>query len=110
MKAIDIMNHYGRTKEVKCKNGEIQYKIKWIETDKSSLVLEQKINKTYYFLHISDNKTEIYRRLAQELISKNINKCTYIKRISRSPLYNGYQRIYVTYDNNIRATYTIIQN
>lgn len=41
------------------------------------------------------DRAEIYDRLAHELIAKNINKCQYIKRITRTNLYNGFIKIVV---------------
>ena len=50
---------------------------------------------------------EIYDSLTKDLIAKKLNKCTYIKSIKRIPLYNGFQRITVTYDNDVRRIYTV---
>lgn len=49
----------------------------------------------------------VYDDLAHELISKKINLCTWIKSIKRSPLYNGFDRITVTYDHGGRRIYTV---
>ena len=110
MENIEYMQICGKVKEVNCRNGEKLYSVEWIDTDTITMVLEQKIKNKWYYLHITTKTNEIYKRLTEELIAKKLNSCTYIKSIKRSPLYNGFQRIYVTYDNNIRATYTIKQD
>lgn len=111
MTNIDLfMQLYGKASEVKCRNGKILYQIQWIENNIESMVLEQKINNKWYFLNLTTDKEEIYKRIAKELVAKKINCCTYIKSIKRSQLYTGYQRIYITFSNNVRATYTIEDN
>ena len=47
----------------------------------------------------SDDAMYVYKRLAEELISKKINCCRWIKSIKRENLYNGFQRITVVYNN-----------
>lgn len=49
----------------------------------------------------------VYQSLANDLIAKKLNNCTYIKSIKRTQLYNGFERITVTYDNDVRRIYTI---
>ena len=50
---------------------------------------------------------DIYKDIATAMINKKICKCTYIRRIERIQLYNGFQKIIITYDNNFRAIYII---
>lgn len=50
----------------------------------------------------------MYRILTDELIAKKINKCTYIAKISRRPLYNGFDEITVFYNGyESKTIYTI---
>ena len=56
---------------------------------------------------IITDAAEIYQSLTNDLIAKKINCCSYIKSIERVPLYNGYQNITVTYNNDCRAIYHI---
>ena len=45
--------------------------------------------------------------LLSDLISKKINKCTYIKSIKKVNLYNGFSRFIVYYDNSVKSEYII---
>lgn len=57
----------------------------------------------------TEDPAEVYKFLAEELIAKKINACTYIRSIKRQNLYNGHQRITVTYSADCagRAVYII---
>lgn len=57
--------------------------------------------------HTTTNAAEVYKDLADALISKKINACLYIKSIKRIPLYNGLQRIDVLYTNDTKVTFTV---
>lgn len=57
-------------------------------------------------LTVSD-EADVYKSLANDLVNKKLNKCTYIKSIKRTPLYNGFDEIRVVYDNGVRAIYTV---
>ena len=70
-------------------------------------VVEVKNGKTYEVTHTCNDVTEVYKSLTNDLVSKKLNNCTYIKSIKRTPLYNGFDRITVTYDNAVRRIYTI---
>lgn len=74
---------------------------------KVNCIIEVKRNGKYEKEGEFTNKETIYRDLAESLISKKINKCTYITRITRVNLYNGYEKITVTYTNDVRRIYTI---
>ena len=52
---------------------------------------------------------EVFKWLTDELISKKLNQCSYIRSIKRENLYNGYQRITVTYsaEHGGRSVYVI---
>ena len=74
----------------------------------SVLTIEKKQGKKWIVTYqAEDNSAYLYRRLSHDLIAKKINNCGYIKSIRRHPLYNGFTNIIVTYDNDVRATYTI---
>lgn len=72
------------------------------------LTIEKKQGKKWIVTYqAKDNSAYFYRRLSNDLIAKKINECRYIRSIRREPLYNGITNIIVTYDNDVRATYTI---
>ena len=55
----------------------------------------------------SEDVAKVYKDLAEELINKKINACTYIKSIRREQLYNGFINITVLYDHGGKRIYTI---
>lgn len=71
-------------------------------------ICEQKENGKYIECYRTENVQDIYKDLALTLISKKINGCTWVKSIKRTPLYNGFQKITVSYDNNCRDTYIVV--
>lgn len=73
-------------------------------------VIEVKKNGKYIPSENCTPKTspqEIYTDLSRDLIAKKLCKCTYINSITRCNLYDGFIKITVTYNNNVRAIYTI---
>ena len=66
-----------------------------------------KNGRNYELSHTTTNSEEVYKDLAQALISKKINCCLYIRSIKRIPLYNGFQRIDVLYDNGVKVVFTV---
>jgi hypothetical protein len=66
-----------------------------------------KEGKTYKESHTTSDTLTIYQRLTENLISKKINSCTYIRSIKRMNLYNGFQRITVYMDNGVKIEYII---
>ncbi len=76
--------------------------------NKVNMTIEVKNGKTYEVTRVVEDRVEIYESLARDLISKKINACTYIKSIKRVQLYNGFEKITVNYDNNVRRIYTIV--
>jgi hypothetical protein len=66
-----------------------------------------KDGKTYNESHTTDDKLTVYQRLAEDLIAKKINACTYIRSIKRMNLYNGFQRITVHMDNGVKVEYIV---
>lgn len=75
--------------------------------EKINFVVYTKINGKYVEQHSNDDALYVYQRLTEDLIAKKINCCTYITRISRNNLYNGYAQITVNYNNNVKVIYTI---
>ena len=70
-------------------------------------VFEVKEGRVWRESFVTTDPVEVYKFLAEELIAKKINACSYIRSIKRQNLYNGYQRIFISYDNGGRAIYTI---
>ena len=58
--------------------------------------------------HTITDPTEVYKDLADSLISKKINHCTYITRITRTQLYTGYINITVNYDNGVKRVFHVL--
>ena len=75
--------------------------------NKVNFVIEVKNGKNYEITRTCEDRAEVFEALARDLINKKICSCTYIKSIKRIQLYNGFEKIIVTYDNNVRTTYTI---
>ena len=67
---------------------------------------ERKNGRRYIEEWRCEDALQVYSDLAQELISKKINNCTWIRSIQRRNLYNGYQQITVNY-NYGRRIYTV---
>ncbi len=55
------------------------------------------------------DKETIFRELASDLISKKINKCTYITSIRMEQLYSGFINIIVYYNNGVKRVYHITE-
>lgn len=70
-------------------------------------IFEEKKNGKYIETFRDENAASVYEWLASDLISKKINGCTYIRSISRTPLYNGFQKITITYTNNVRNIFIV---
>lgn len=70
-------------------------------------IIEVKDNNKWSVTHTITDKGEVYERLANDLISKKICACRYIRSIKRVQLYTGFVHIIVCYDNNCRCTYTV---
>jgi hypothetical protein len=72
-----------------------------------NLVVEIKNGKKWVKDTVFTDETLVYKYLANDLISKKLNGCTYIKTIKRVPNYDGTQTITVTFNNDIRSIYTV---
>ena len=66
-----------------------------------------KSGRNYELTYTNTNAAEVYADLAQAMISKKLNGCSYIRSIKRVPLYNGYQRIDILYTNETKVAFTI---
>ena len=78
-----------------------------MNNEKVMVIYEAKEGRNYTETWRSEDPAKVYEDLARELISKKINECRWIKSIKRTPLYNGFQRITVTYDHGGRRLYTV---
>lgn len=72
-----------------------------------NLVIEIKNGKKWVKDTVFTDETLVYKYLANDLISKKLNGCTYIKTIKRVPNYDGTQTIIVTFNNDTRSIYTV---
>ena len=75
--------------------------------NKVNMTIEVKNGKTYEVTNVIEDRTEIYESLARDLVNKKLCSCTYIKSIKRVNLYTGFEKITVTYDNDVRRIYVI---
>lgn len=66
-----------------------------------------KNGRNYELTYTTTDSATVYEDLAQAMISKKLNGCSYIRSIKRIPLYNGFQRIDVLYTNDTKVTFTI---
>jgi len=73
-------------------------------------IIEEKIGHKWEECRKIDDAAQVLESLAQDLIAKKINACTYIRSIQRKNNYDGTQTIIVTYDNNVRSTYIISEH
>ena len=55
---------------------------------------------------ICNSLPDNYKKLSEELIAKNINKCTWIKSIKRIQMYT-HIKIVVTYDHGGKSVYNL---
>ena len=78
-----------------------------MKNDIVNCIYEAKEGRKYVETWRTEDPARVYKDLAQEMISKKINDCKYIRSIKRTTLYNGFQRITVTYDHGGRRIYTV---
>ena len=69
--------------------------------------VEVKKNGKYNESFTTYDQLEVYRSLSNDLISKKICNCSYIKSIRRVNNYNGTINVTVTYNNDCKAIYTV---
>lgn len=72
-----------------------------------NLIIEIKNGKKWVQDTVITDETLVYKYLTNDLISKKLNCCTYIKTIKRVPNYDGTQTITVTFNNDTRSVYTV---
>lgn len=72
-----------------------------------SYTYERREGRNYRETYRNENPGEVYERLAQELISKKLCGCSWIKSISRVNRYDGTAKITVRYDTGDRGTYIV---
>ena len=70
-------------------------------------ITEIKDGRAWRETYTTTDPAEVYKALAEDLISKKINACAYIHSIKRENLYNGFQRLTVSHNNGVRSTYII---
>lgn len=70
-------------------------------------ITEVKNGKTWIETFCVEDPADVYEGLANDLIAKKINACSYILSIKRVNLYTGFQRITVNYTNGVRSIYTV---
>jgi len=78
-----------------------------MENNKVCRITEVKENGSWNIFNIDYDERDVYCELSNRLISKKINKCTWIKSVKRTPLYNGYQKIVIYYYNGVKDTFII---
>ena len=66
-----------------------------------------KDGKSWKECHETTNPETVYKKLLDDMISKKLNACLYIRKIERVNLYNGFNRITVYYDNGVKTDYII---
>ena len=72
-----------------------------------SVTFQEKQGRSYVPRYTSTNREHVYTKLAHEIVSKTLEKCSWIRSIKRRQLYNGFIEITVSYDNGFRSVYTI---
>ena len=75
--------------------------------NKVNMTIEVKNGKTYEVTRVCEDRAEVYESLAHDLVNKKLCACTYIKSIKRVQMYNGFEKITITYDNDVRRIYVI---
>ena len=78
-----------------------------ITYDKVNMTVYRKDRKIWIETAHNDERSYVYQCVFHDLFAKKIHNCTYIKRIRYEPLYNGFQKIIVYYDNGVKTVYII---
>lgn len=74
---------------------------------KATRIIEEKNGSKWVACRMIDDAVQVLESLAQDLISKKINECKYIRSIKRQNNYDGTQTITVTHNNGTRSVYVI---
>ena len=75
--------------------------------NKIEMITEVKDSNKWRESFRSDNIPYIHERVAHDLLAKYMQKCRWILRMNRTQLYNGFEKIVVTYNNKCRNTYIV---
>lgn len=75
--------------------------------EKVNVIYQEKQGRNFVTTWECNDATQVYDDLTHELIAKKLNACNWIKSIKRVPLYNGFDRITVSYDHGGRRVYTV---
>lgn len=76
-------------------------------TTEITRTVEVKEGRTWTVHHIDTDPALVYESLSHDLINKKICSASYITRIERVNMYDGTQKITITYDNNCRSIYRV---
>lgn len=76
-------------------------------TTEISRTVEVKEGRTWTVHHIDTDPALVYESLSHDLINKKICSASYIVRIERVNMYDGTQKITVTYNNACRSVYRV---
>lgn len=71
-----------------------------------SMECQHKASRTYETTYVCEDKARVYESLANALVSKKLNYCSYIKSIKRIQVYTHVE-IIVTQDNGFRTIYYV---
>ena len=75
--------------------------------NKVNMTIEVKNGKTYEVERVIEDRAEVYESLARDMVNKKFCCCTCIKSIKCTQLYNGFEKITVSYNNDVRKIYVI---
>ena len=70
-------------------------------------IIEERTGRKWIETAVYTDAAEVYNSLSHDLIGKKLNKCTWIKSIKKTPLYNGTDKIVVDYGNGTRSIYIV---
>lgn len=71
-----------------------------------SMECQRKAGRTYETTYVCEDNARVYESLANALVSKKLNCCSYIKSIKRIQMYTHVE-IIVTQDNGFRTIYYV---
>lgn len=70
-------------------------------------IVEKKQGRKWVEEYRTKDVTTVYRELGLRMVSKKLHRCNWIKSIRHTTLYNGYQKIIITYDNGYRDVFYV---
>lgn len=71
-------------------------------------IFEEKApNGMYRETYYTEDKLSVYEELSNRLIAKKIDHCKWITSVRKVSLYNGFEKIYVSYDNHTRDIFIV---